>query len=247
MADLTQDSILRRAGIERARGLVCAVDSDAANVYITLTGRSINPDLFIVARASGPASPEHLYRAGADRVIAPFVSSDRHMALLGLRLRVVDYLDIVGLAEKRVRLEEILIEAVSRRAGMMPSSVTRKGNAHQRAPPTPTRAGSGLGWLARALSGSDCARGHENADLVDAVLGVAELVRPIVSARMIFGRGTGRQRNHGLRGRPTQTSRNRRGLTGDTTCRPKRDRHRACYDIVVDHSVRRNQDVLAAL
>jgi voltage-gated potassium channel len=110
IADPTKESVLREAGVERARGLVCAVDSDADNVYITMTARAINPNLYIVARASDPDSPERLYRAGADRVISPYVSSGRHMALLGLRPRVVDYLDIAGLGEKKVRLEEILIE-----------------------------------------------------------------------------------------------------------------------------------------
>lgn len=108
--DPTQEKVLRDAGVERARGLICAVDSDADNVYITMTARAINPTLFIVARASEPDSPERLYRAGADRVISPYVSSGRHMALLGLRPRVVDYLDIAGLGEKKIRLEEILIE-----------------------------------------------------------------------------------------------------------------------------------------
>ena len=110
LADPTQEPVLRRAGVERARGLICAVDSDAANVYITLTARAIKPDLFVVARASDPTSPEPLYRAGADRVISPYVSSGRHMALLALRPRVVDYLDIAGLGERHVRLEEVLIE-----------------------------------------------------------------------------------------------------------------------------------------
>ena len=110
IADPTQESLLREAGAERARGLICAVDSDADNVYIAMTARAINPTLYIVARASEPDSPERLYRAGADRVISPYVSSGRHMALLGLRPRVVDYLDIAGLGEKKLRLEEILIE-----------------------------------------------------------------------------------------------------------------------------------------
>jgi voltage-gated potassium channel len=110
IADPTQESVLRSAGVERARGLVCAVDSDSDNVYIAMTARAINPTLYIVARASEPDSPEHLYRAGADRVISPYVSSGRHMALLGLRPRVVDYLDIAGLGENKIRLEEILIE-----------------------------------------------------------------------------------------------------------------------------------------
>lgn len=124
VADPTHEQILRRAGIERARGLICAVDSDAANVYITLTARSINPELFIVARASEPDSPQHLYRAGADRVISPYISSGRHMALLGLRPRVVDYLDVVGLGEKRVRLEEILIEPGSPFVGSTVAAVS---------------------------------------------------------------------------------------------------------------------------
>ena len=123
IADPTQEAVLRGAGVEGARGLICAVDSDAANVYITLTARSINPKLFIVARASDPDSPERLYRAGADRVISPYVSSGRHMALLGLRPRIVDYLDIAGLGEKKVRLEEVLIEAGSPFAGATVSEV----------------------------------------------------------------------------------------------------------------------------
>lgn len=113
IADPTQESVLRDAGAERARGLICAVDSDADNVYMTMTARAINPTLYIVARASEPDSPEHLFRAGADRVISPYVSSGRHMALLGLRPRVVDYLDIAGLGENKLRLEEILIEGSS--------------------------------------------------------------------------------------------------------------------------------------
>lgn len=110
IGDSTREAILRQAGVERARGLICAVDSDAANVYIALTARAVKPDLFIVARASDPESPERLYRANVDRVISPYVSSGRHMALLALRPRVIDYLDIAGLGDSTLRLEETLIE-----------------------------------------------------------------------------------------------------------------------------------------
>ncbi|HEX9713612.1 MAG TPA: potassium channel protein [Actinomycetota bacterium] len=110
LGDPTSESVLQQAGIERARALISAVDSDADNVYITLTARSMNPDLFIVARASEPKSPERLYRAGANRVISPYVSSGRHMAMLALRPRVVDYLEISGRDEKPLRLEEFLVE-----------------------------------------------------------------------------------------------------------------------------------------
>lgn len=117
LEDPTNEATLRKAGIEKARGLICAVDSDATNVYIIMTARAINPNLFVVARASERESPDHLYRAGANRVISPYVSSGRHMALLSLRPRVVDYLDIAGLGERAVRIEEVRIEAGSPFAG----------------------------------------------------------------------------------------------------------------------------------
>lgn len=67
----TAEEVLGCAGIQRARALVCAVGSDAANVYITLTARALNPKLVIVARASDPASVDTLVRAGADQVVSP--------------------------------------------------------------------------------------------------------------------------------------------------------------------------------
>ena len=73
--DPSSEGVLKRAGVERARSLVCAVDSDATNVYITLIAASIRADRQIVARASEFGSPERLTRAGADRVVSPFVSS----------------------------------------------------------------------------------------------------------------------------------------------------------------------------
>ncbi len=90
--DPTSESVLLAAGVERAASLLCAVDSDAINVYITLTARSLRPDLTIVARASEPGSPERLARAGADRVVSPFVSSGEHMAVMAIRPEIVDVL-----------------------------------------------------------------------------------------------------------------------------------------------------------
>jgi hypothetical protein len=74
-ADPAEESVLRRAGVERAAGLLCAVDSDAVNVYITLTARPMNPKLTIVARASNPESVDKLHRAGADQVVSPTTSA----------------------------------------------------------------------------------------------------------------------------------------------------------------------------
>jgi voltage-gated potassium channel len=109
IGEASDESVLRAAGVERARSLVCAVDSDATNVYIALMARSINPSLFIVARASEPGSPERLLRAGADRVVSPFVTSGRHMAMLSMRPRVVDYLEVGRSGTHPLRLEEVLV------------------------------------------------------------------------------------------------------------------------------------------
>jgi voltage-gated potassium channel len=109
----TLEGVLRDAGIDRARGLVCALDSDANNVYITLAARSLNQRVFIVGRASDPAAGERLYRAGADRVISPYVSSGRHMAMMALRPRVVDYLEVAPRDAPALRFEELQVEAGS--------------------------------------------------------------------------------------------------------------------------------------
>jgi voltage-gated potassium channel len=113
IGDPTLEHTLRAAGLEDAKGLVCAVDSDATNVYIALIARSANPDIFIVARASEPDSTERLSKAGADRVISPYVTSGRHMAQLALRPRVVDYLDVETRDSHPLRLEEVRVEEAS--------------------------------------------------------------------------------------------------------------------------------------
>ncbi len=110
VADPTSEAVLREAGIERARGLVSCVDSDADNVYIVLTARSLKPELFIVARASESPAADRLYRAGADRVVSPYVSSGRHMAALAVRPRVVDYLEITGQDSPPLRLDEFQVD-----------------------------------------------------------------------------------------------------------------------------------------
>lgn len=117
--DPSEEGVLERAGVRRAKGLVCAVDSDATNVYITLVARALNPDLFIVARASEPGSADRLVRAGADRVVSPYVSSGRHMALVALRPRAADVVEIEpGPGTSSLRLEEIRVEATSDLVGV---------------------------------------------------------------------------------------------------------------------------------
>ena len=112
IADPTNEAVLRQSGIERARGLLCAADSDAANVFITLTARALHPTMTIVARASDPASVETLLRAGADHVVSPYAVSGRHMGVLATHPAIVDYLDLARLAPG-MRLEQIEVRPAS--------------------------------------------------------------------------------------------------------------------------------------
>ncbi|HTQ93304.1 MAG TPA: potassium channel protein [Streptosporangiaceae bacterium] len=108
--DPADETVLRQAGIERARGLICAVDSDAANVFITLTARALNPGLRIVARASDRASVDKLVRAGADEVVSPYGLTGRRMAVLAVQPSVLEVLDLLNLGSD-IRLEEVAVRA----------------------------------------------------------------------------------------------------------------------------------------
>ncbi len=93
--DATDESVLRDAGIERAKGLVTAVDTDADNLFVALTARSLNPSIYIVARSSSVISESKILRSGADRVLTPNVIGGRRMADMVMNPVVADYLDVV--------------------------------------------------------------------------------------------------------------------------------------------------------
>ena len=114
--DPTREEVLEQAGIERARGLLCAVDSDAANVYITLLARARNPDLFIIGRASSPESVEALTRAGSNRVVSPYRLSGTRMAALAFRPAMLEFVDMVSVAPD-LRIEELVVGERSPMAG----------------------------------------------------------------------------------------------------------------------------------
>lgn len=108
------DDVLKKAKIDEARGLVAASDSDPDNVFITLSARGLSSKLLIVARASQEGSFEKLRKAGANRVISPYLIAGRRMASLLLRPLVTDYLDIVTYAENlEFTLEEVEINSRS--------------------------------------------------------------------------------------------------------------------------------------
>jgi voltage-gated potassium channel len=116
--DAASDDSLLKAGILRAKGLVSAVDSDERNVFITLTARSLNPALFIVARSSYPDSVEKLRRAGANQVVSPYLMGAHRMAALAVRPVAVDVLDTVLHGENiDLVVEEFLVPSTSKVLG----------------------------------------------------------------------------------------------------------------------------------
>ena len=91
--DATQESTLRQAQIDRARGLIAATTTDATNLYIVLTARGLNPHLKIIARASEDGAEKHLLTAGADSVVSPYSFAGQRIAQSLLRPHVVSFLD----------------------------------------------------------------------------------------------------------------------------------------------------------
>ena len=110
----SEDEILRRAGIERARSVLACMDSDAENIFTTLTAHELRPDITIVARASIEDSEKKLKRAGADRVISPYKASGAEMARLALHPQVSG---VVEVAPGEYRMEEIEVSRDCEGAG----------------------------------------------------------------------------------------------------------------------------------
>ncbi|HEY0614730.1 MAG TPA: NAD-binding protein [Candidatus Elarobacter sp.] len=107
----TDVATLKAAGIERARGLVTAVDHDADNIYVTLSARVLKPDLFIVARANAEDAEGKIRLAGANRVISPYRIGGRRMASLAMRPTAVEFVDTVLSANNgQLLLEDMTIK-----------------------------------------------------------------------------------------------------------------------------------------
>ncbi len=119
VGDATLDATLRAAGIEHAYALVAALVDDADNLFVTLSGRSLNPELFIVARARQDESVAKLTRAGADRVVNPQELGAARMASFVARPHVAEFVDVV-MHERSLefRMQEVEIPAGSPLDGM---------------------------------------------------------------------------------------------------------------------------------
>ena len=95
VGDATRDDVLRAAGIERAGALIAALDGDADNLFVTLSGRDLVPGLFIVARARADESIAKLQKAGADRVVNPQELGAARMASFVSSPNVAEFIDVV--------------------------------------------------------------------------------------------------------------------------------------------------------
>jgi voltage-gated potassium channel len=154
--DATDDAVLIQTGIARARSLLACADSDAQNVFITLTARGLRGDIAIVARAATEDTESKLKRAGADRVISPYKASGTEMARLALHPQLSGVVDV----DPEYRMEEIVVgqacEGVGKtvddiRGGAMIVGL-RRGADFQPQPPAETTLVAGDGIVAMGTS-----------------------------------------------------------------------------------------------
>jgi voltage-gated potassium channel len=131
IADATVDETLRSAGIVRAASLVAALADDAENLFVTLSGRALNPSLFVVARARHEDSIAKLVQAGADRVVNPQELGAARMASFIVQPHVAEFVDVV-MHERSMefRMQEFVIGPTSPLAGQSLRSADLRGRAN---------------------------------------------------------------------------------------------------------------------
>lgn len=116
--DATLDETLVEAGVERACGLAACLPDDAANLYVVLTARTLNPSLRIVSRAVEESAEPKLLRAGANRVIAPTIIGSHRMAQALLKPAVADFMDSITAETLDLAFEEVEVAAGSPLEGL---------------------------------------------------------------------------------------------------------------------------------
>jgi len=106
--DATHDKTLIAAGIKNAKGIVCVLPSDAENLYVILTAKELNPNIFILSRSEEEESERRLLRAGADRVMSPYMLGGMRMAMSILRPAMLDFVEITTRRQSmELRMEEV--------------------------------------------------------------------------------------------------------------------------------------------
>lgn len=117
--DATKDEILKETGIERAKGLISVLPTDAENLYVVLSAKVLNPDLNIVARAGEEGSEQKLLRAGADRVVSPYHIGGLRIAHTVIKPAVVDFIEFATRSGNiDLQMEEVVVRERSKLAGM---------------------------------------------------------------------------------------------------------------------------------
>ena len=114
VGDATDEENMIKAGIERARGLVAALKTDSDNVYVTLSARQLNPELFIMARAGAERSEKKLLAAGANKVVCPYRMGAHRMAQTILRPTVTDFLELTMDTTRDIQMEEMPVHPSSK-------------------------------------------------------------------------------------------------------------------------------------
>ncbi len=108
--DATHDKTLLAAGIKSAKGIVGVLPSDAENLYVILTAKELNPDIFMLARCEDEESEHRMLRAGADRVMSPYALGAMRMAMSILRPAMLDFVEITTRRQSmELRMEEVAI------------------------------------------------------------------------------------------------------------------------------------------
>jgi voltage-gated potassium channel len=116
--DATEDEILRKAGIERAKAVITVVGSDADNLYITLSSRLLNPKLMVVARAEEEEAEAKLRKVGANKVISPYLAGGHRAVQAVLRPTVLHFMEMATRPEfLDLQIEELRVDPDSRLAG----------------------------------------------------------------------------------------------------------------------------------
>jgi voltage-gated potassium channel len=110
VADETRDDCLREAGVLRAKGLIAALPSDAENLFIILSAKTLNPNIIVATRVSEEEAGEKLRRAGADTVFTPYAMAGRQLADALLRPLVVEFLDFAKSSiGPKVTMEQVCV------------------------------------------------------------------------------------------------------------------------------------------
>jgi voltage-gated potassium channel len=154
-ADASRDDVLRDVGIERARGLIATLASDADNLFLVLTAKTLNSKMQLAARIAADSSEQKMRRAGANFVFAPYDSTGHRMAQALLRPHVHQFMDFtmqglnVGIEQVRVAerspfAEQSLADMqVRRETGVIVLAIRRASGEMVFNPPAEARVSSG--------------------------------------------------------------------------------------------------------